>query len=172
MTSCKDLFIDDKTAAHQPIAKAADKTQIEAYGAGNVFPEYVRSIKEKECWILFQKMINKGISVSYETIMRGMLTPTEVRAVQKKQKEMIERQASLDLDVAEAESSAKKWSVWLFEIRKKKPIMFEWEKSIKTIYFSLICPCVLNSLAGNLQGQKWLPKSRKKNDANREFADR
>lgn len=108
MTSCKDLFIDDKTATHQTIPKTADKAHIEAYGAGNVFPEYVRSIKEKECWILFQKMINKGISVSYETIMRGMLTPTEVRAVEKKQKEMIERQASVELEATAAEASVKK----------------------------------------------------------------
>lgn len=62
------------------------------------YPEYVRSIKEKECWLLFQKMANKGISVSYETILRGMLTPSEVRIAQKKQREITERQASLDLD--------------------------------------------------------------------------
>lgn len=99
MTSCKDLFIDDKAATHQLIPKTVtEKVQIDSFGASNVFPEYVRSIKEKECWILFQKMVNKGISVSYETIMRGMLTPTEVRAVEKKQKEIIERQTSLDLD--------------------------------------------------------------------------
>lgn len=112
MTSCKDLFIDEKATTHQTISKTApEKVQIDAFGTGNVFPEYVRSIKEKECWILFQKMVNKGISVSYETIMRGMLTPTEVRAVEKKQKEIFERQASLELEeaAAAAESSAKKW---------------------------------------------------------------
>lgn len=103
MTSCKDLFIDEKATPHQVISKtASERAQIDAFGAGNVFPEYVRSIKEKECWILFQKMVNKGISVSYETIMRGMLTPTEVRAVEKKQKEIFERQASLELEEAEA----------------------------------------------------------------------
>lgn len=96
MTSSKDLFIDDKATSHQTLTKTvSEKVHIDV---GNVFPEYVRSIKEKECWILFQKMINKGISVSYETIMRGMLTPTEVRAVEKKRKEMFERQASLELE--------------------------------------------------------------------------
>lgn len=55
------------------------------------FPEYVRSIKEKECWLLFQKMVNKGISVTYETILRGVLTPSEFRAVERKQKEIVER---------------------------------------------------------------------------------
>lgn len=78
------------------------KTQIEAFDSITAYPEYVRSIKEKECWLLFQKMVNKGISVSYETIMRGMLTPTEVRAVEKKQKEIVERQASIDLEAAAA----------------------------------------------------------------------
>lgn len=62
------------------------------------YPEYVRSIKEKECWLLFQKMAKKGISVSYETILRGMLTPSEVRIAQKKQREITERQASLELE--------------------------------------------------------------------------
>lgn len=62
------------------------------------YPEYVRSIKEKECWLLFQKMAKKGISVSYETILRGMLTPSEVRVAQKKQREITERQASLELE--------------------------------------------------------------------------
>lgn len=68
------------------------------------YPEYVRSIKEKECWLLFQKMIKKGISVSYETILRGMLTPSEVRIAQKKQREIIERQASLDLESSATET--------------------------------------------------------------------
>lgn len=111
MTSSKDLFNDEKATTQHTITKAAsEKVQIDAFGGGNVFPEYVRSIKERECWILFQKMINKGISVSYETIMRGMLTPTEVRAVEKKQKEIFERQASLEMEAAAAaaESSAKK----------------------------------------------------------------
>lgn len=66
------------------------------------YPEYVRSIKEKECWLLFQKMVKKGISVSYETILRGMLTPSEVRVAQKKQREITERQASLDLESSAA----------------------------------------------------------------------
>lgn len=70
----------------------------------HTFPQYVRSIKERECWILFQKMVAKGISVSYETIMRGMLTPTEVRAMEKKRKEVVERQASLDLEAAASDS--------------------------------------------------------------------
>lgn len=78
------------------------KSSIDVLDPSTVYPEYVRSIKEKECWLLFQKMINKGISVSYETILRGMLTPSEVRAVEKKQKELIERQASIELEATVA----------------------------------------------------------------------
>lgn len=74
------------------------KSSIDLLDTSTVYPEYVRSIKEKECWLLFQKMIKKGISVSYETILRGMLTPSEVRAVERKQREIIERQASIDLE--------------------------------------------------------------------------
>lgn len=78
------------------------KSSIDLLDTSTVYPEYVHSIKEKECWILFQKMVKKGISVSYETILRGMLTPSEVRAVEKKQKEIIERQASIELEAATA----------------------------------------------------------------------
>lgn len=79
------------------------KSSIDVLDSSTVFPEYVRSIKEKECWLLFQKMVNKGISVSYETILRGMLTPSEVRAVEKKQREIIERQASIELEATVTE---------------------------------------------------------------------
>lgn len=63
-----------------------------------VYPEYVRSDKEKECWMVFKKMTNRGVDVTYETIMRGMLTPTEVRVIESKQKAFIERQASYDAE--------------------------------------------------------------------------
>lgn len=35
--------------------------------------------KEKQCWDLYKKMSEKGVSVSFDTILRGMLTPTEYR---------------------------------------------------------------------------------------------
>ncbi|XP_031621001.1 uncharacterized protein LOC116339320 [Contarinia nasturtii] len=76
------------------------KSSIDIFDPSTVYPEYVRSIKEKECWLLFQKMAKKGITVSYETILRGMLPPNEVRAVEKKQKEIFERQASIELEAA------------------------------------------------------------------------
>lgn len=72
------------------------------------FPEYVRSDKEKECWILYKKIANKGINVSYETVMRGMLTPTEVRAIETQKKDFNERQASAELLEAEANAIPKK----------------------------------------------------------------
>lgn len=96
---------DDLTKVPIAIVSAsatARKSSIDVLDANTVYPEYVRSIKEKECWLLFQKMSNKGISVSYETILRGMLTPSEVRAVEKKQKEIIERQASIELEANDA----------------------------------------------------------------------
>ncbi|XP_067633333.1 uncharacterized protein [Eurosta solidaginis] len=56
------------------------------------YPEYVCSLKERECWKLYRKMSIKGVSVSYETVLRGMLTPTEFRQVQK-QREIEEAKA-------------------------------------------------------------------------------
>lgn len=35
--------------------------------------------KEKQCWDMYRKMNEKGLSISYDTILRGMLTPTEYR---------------------------------------------------------------------------------------------
>lgn len=70
---------------------ALRKPSIDLSDPNLTFPEYVRSIKEKECWMLFQKMINKGISVTYETILRGVLTPSEFRAIERKQKEVMDR---------------------------------------------------------------------------------
>lgn len=92
------ISINIVNATAQPLRKSS----IDISDPSTIYPEYVRSIKEKECWLLFQKMINKGINVSYETILRGMLTPSEVRAVEKKQKEIFERQASIELEAAAA----------------------------------------------------------------------
>lgn len=46
-------------------------------------PEALKTAKERECYKLFQKMTTRGITVSYDTILRGMLTPTELRMIQK-----------------------------------------------------------------------------------------
>ncbi|XP_037818852.1 GATA zinc finger domain-containing protein 11 [Lucilia sericata] len=56
------------------------------------FPEYVRSLKERECWKLYMKMSTKGVNITYDTILRGMLTPTEFRQLQK-QRELEEAKA-------------------------------------------------------------------------------
>lgn len=69
------------------------------------FPLYVCSIKERECWKLHQKMCAKGVSVSYETVLRGMLTPTEFRHYQK-QREHEETKAAQEAAEAEAEAAA------------------------------------------------------------------
>ncbi|XP_043256871.1 uncharacterized protein LOC122399879 [Colletes gigas] len=39
--------------------------------------------KEKECWHLYRKMCDKGVSVSFDTVLRGILTPTEYRLRQR-----------------------------------------------------------------------------------------
>ncbi|XP_022228198.2 uncharacterized protein LOC111077981 isoform X2 [Drosophila obscura] len=69
------------------------------------YPPYVRSIKERECWKLFQKMCAKGVSVSYDTVLRGMLTPTEFRHFQK-QREQEEARVQQEAEAAEAAAAA------------------------------------------------------------------
>ncbi|XP_011314331.1 uncharacterized protein [Fopius arisanus] len=39
----------------------------------------LRTTKEKECWHLYRRMCDKGVCVSFDTVLRGMLTPTEYR---------------------------------------------------------------------------------------------
>lgn len=58
--------------------------------ADDLYPDNVRTIKERECWKMFQKMSGKGVAITYETILRGMLTPTELRSIQK-QRELEEK---------------------------------------------------------------------------------
>ncbi|XP_034120580.1 uncharacterized protein LOC117578890 isoform X2 [Drosophila guanche] len=69
------------------------------------YPLYVRSIKERECWKLYQKMCAKGVSVSYDTVLRGMLTPTEFRHFQK-QREQEEARVQQEAEAAEAAAAA------------------------------------------------------------------
>lgn len=58
-------------------------------------PEAFKTAKERECFKLFQKMTNRGITVSYDTILRGMLTPTELRLIQKQRElEQAQREAA------------------------------------------------------------------------------
>ena len=35
--------------------------------------------KEKQCYDMYRKMNKKGVAISFDTILRGMLTPTEYR---------------------------------------------------------------------------------------------
>ncbi|KAH8336955.1 hypothetical protein KR059_009004 [Drosophila kikkawai] len=69
------------------------------------YPNYVRSLKERECWKLHQKMGAKGVNVSYETVLRGMLTPTEFRHYQK-QREQEEARVLEEAEAAEAAAAA------------------------------------------------------------------
>ncbi|EDV35586.1 uncharacterized protein Dana_GF12552 [Drosophila ananassae] len=69
------------------------------------YPAYVRSLKERECWKLHQKMGAKGVNVSYETVLRGMLTPTEFRHYQK-QREQEEARILEEAEAAEAAAAA------------------------------------------------------------------
>lgn len=52
------------------------------------YPEHCDTQKERDCWKLFKKMLGNGITVNYDTILRGMLTPTELRTVMGKRVEL------------------------------------------------------------------------------------
>lgn len=67
------------------------------------YPEYVRTLKERECWKLYLKMSAKGVSIAYDTILRGMLTPTEFRSLQKYRQEQEEAAAQQALKEQEGE---------------------------------------------------------------------
>ncbi|XP_058066319.1 mucin-19 [Anopheles bellator] len=70
-----------KAASGKTEAKSAHGN---ASGAATNGASDLETPKEQECYRLFLKMSRKGLSVSYDTILRGMLTPTELRVLQKK----------------------------------------------------------------------------------------
>lgn len=82
------VLVDENQNDEVPVATVKKPLEEESYQ----YPEYVRSIKERECWKLFQKMSAKGVNITYDTILRGMLTPTEFRQLQK-QRELEEAKA-------------------------------------------------------------------------------
>lgn len=69
---------------HPPVQKKkSEEDVIEDY------PEHCDTQKEKDCWKLFKKMLGNGVTVNYDTILRGMLTPTELRTVMGKRVQLI-----------------------------------------------------------------------------------
>ncbi|KAJ9589871.1 hypothetical protein L9F63_017026 [Diploptera punctata] len=59
---------------HTPISENCDILN----NTNDSEPEF-QTTKERECWQLYRRMLEKGVSVSYDTVLRGMLTPTEYR---------------------------------------------------------------------------------------------
>lgn len=70
------------------------------------YPENVQSVRERECYRLYQKMSNMGLNVSFDTVLRGMLTPTELRVIQKKKDIALARQATIEQAEEEARAIA------------------------------------------------------------------
>ena len=40
----------------------------------------------QECWRLYEKMKKTGLNISYDTILRGILKPSELRLLEKQKK--------------------------------------------------------------------------------------
>ncbi|XP_060520937.1 uncharacterized protein LOC132698733 [Cylas formicarius] len=76
--------INIETKTHEEVV-ATSETDGEALVAntgsqkGTARDDVGETAKEKQCWDMYRKMMDKGIAVSYNTILRGMLTPTEYR---------------------------------------------------------------------------------------------
>ncbi|KYN06490.1 hypothetical protein ALC62_02569 [Cyphomyrmex costatus] len=85
--------IDLVTIPAPPIDTSLSKVEQfpkEAIPAKETPPEVIlpsephfQTTKEKECWHLYRRMCDKGVCVSFDTVLRGMLTPTEYRLRQK-----------------------------------------------------------------------------------------
>lgn len=75
------------------------------------FPENVQTAKERECYRLYQKMSSMGLNVSFDTVLRGMLTPTELRVIQKKKESELARQATLEREQEAKENDENKSAV-------------------------------------------------------------
>nr|XP_034189349.1 uncharacterized protein LOC117608396 [Osmia lignaria] len=66
----KSIFVSHSKETVQPVQSTSKEPRFQTN-------------KEKECWHLYRKMCDKGICVSFDTVLRGMLTPTEYRLRQK-----------------------------------------------------------------------------------------
>lgn len=68
------------TIIENPTASSPQSQQVETSDdkEATVQPDFLNE-KEKQCWDMYCKMSEKGISVTFDTILRGMLTPTEYR---------------------------------------------------------------------------------------------
>ncbi|CAG9761314.1 unnamed protein product [Ceutorhynchus assimilis] len=76
-TSMK-LNLEENVILITPDVNEKSETQKEEEKPNDEEPTY-DTPKEKQCWAMYCKMTEKGINVSYDTILRGMLTPTEYR---------------------------------------------------------------------------------------------
>lgn len=87
-----NLMDGNKKETYTPTPTTMSSTKKSVEEESYQYPDYVRSLKERECWKLYQKMSKKGVNITYDTILRGMLTPTEFRQLQK-QREIEEAKA-------------------------------------------------------------------------------
>jgi hypothetical protein len=51
------------------ILRPEPKTTTDPVGSQDAEPEF-QSPKERECWQLYRRMLEKGVSVSYDTVLR------------------------------------------------------------------------------------------------------
>ncbi|XP_046734941.1 uncharacterized protein LOC124404651 [Diprion similis] len=86
----------DKTTAFSaasnelPVSKTETRSEIlgtetnpETKATSSFSEPQFQTRKERECWHLYRRMCDKGVYVSFDTVLRGMLTPTEYRLRQK-----------------------------------------------------------------------------------------
>ncbi|XP_006624996.2 uncharacterized protein LOC102681047 isoform X3 [Apis dorsata] len=74
-TTINNSIVNTKTTCILPSKETLQHMQ-------SIEPQF-QTNKEKECWHLYKKMCDKGVCVSFDTVLRGMLTPTEYRLRQK-----------------------------------------------------------------------------------------
>lgn len=127
------------STAHSILAEADNLTEsaksIEFENGGKIaeeftYPEYVRTLKERECWKLYLKMSAKGVCIAYDTILRGMLTPTEFRSLQRHREQ--EEAARTIKEQAEAEAEAETEAVVAIEAEAKVIMEIETQVAAQT----------------------------------------
>ncbi|XP_043784403.1 interaptin [Apis laboriosa] len=74
-TTINNSIVNAKTTCILPSKETLQHMQ-------SIEPQF-QTNKEKECWHLYKKMCDKGVCVSFDTVLRGMLTPTEYRLRQR-----------------------------------------------------------------------------------------
>ncbi|XP_070499384.1 uncharacterized protein [Chironomus tepperi] len=84
-----DLYTSNQPQEETTIIKEKPKTKTKLFNGTSEekrSQDLLTQPREEECWRLYEKMKKTGLNISYDTILRGILKPSELRLLEKQKK--------------------------------------------------------------------------------------